>query len=671
MKHILLYFILSFTFSFLIGEVGYGQAIYTSIQGDDCPDENKFFGSCWEITGECSVEDPVVIRPIPPVQQHELTEGDVRVIGQMPIEVVDENGDTLTTMVPDYVVTVDGVREEYEVGVSFTVQAGDTIYFGDGTFLVAQPTIPDPEPIFEIGGTEDCQVIFVVEHEISIGNLHLKDNVKIQVNVGGKLVIDNLTQAGAATVDIIVDGGEIRVNRLVVEAATINTNNTKKTELNITLNNGGIFKVAGLIDLKNNTDLTIKGDGSGLVETEEIALNQGIVVNIDEGGGLKVNSETRINGNSTVFNIKGHFETDELTVAGGRDLGFNAIGNSTVTVHKDVNIRGAAGNSKDPLNPTSITFGGDSDVNIGGNLNVRGNAVVNFDDKSTTVIDGSVNVRGGAVLNVSGQAELDIVGGCVENQTDCEGGLFVDGNSKVKISDTSEVYVCGMQPSANSDQGVRVDLFCDEADGDVPCATYSGCRILPVNFIDIAIEHQQTQRFNTLSWSTSKEWENSHFEIERSIDGTKTFEKIGQVYGRGWTDEVTEYSYDDEKLPLSGGNVFYRLKQVDFNGKYEYSDISGVRVPNVHFTKGVWRAYPNPMVGSDFNLELVDMSLYYDEAITLRVFSSNISSNEMVLHSLHELNQTAASIMSNASKGLWIFEIRWGNKVEHIKVMKK
>jgi len=122
---------------------------------------------------------------------------------------------------------------------------------------------------------------------------------------------------------------------------------------------------------------------------------------------------------------------------------------------------------------------------------------------------------------------------------------------------------------------------------------------------------------------------------------------------------------------LTGGNVFYRLKQVDFNGKFEYSDITAVRVPNVHFTKGVWRAYPNPTEGNEFNLELVDLSQYHDEAITLRVLSSNISSDEMTFRNLQELNQSASAMMANAPKGLWIFEIQWGNKVERIKVMKK
>ncbi|HSJ68853.1 MAG TPA: hypothetical protein VK921_14310, partial [Anditalea sp.] len=196
-------------------------------------------------------------------------------------------------------------------------------------------------------------------------------------------------------------------------------------------------------------------------------------------------------------------------------------------------------------------------------------------------------------------------------------------------------------------------------------------RILPVNFIEFTCEFLSNKRLTNLNWSTSKEWENSHFEIERSVDGSKTFEKIGQVSGVGWTDEVTEYKFEDDKLPLSGGNVFYRLKQVDFNGRYDYSDITALRVPNVHFTKGVWRAYPNPIEGSEFNLELVDLTQYQDETISLRVLSAHIISEENTFINLQELNDTAYEIMANAPAGLWIFEIQWGNKVERIKVMKR
>ncbi len=76
-----------------------------------------------------------------------------------------------------------------------------------------------------------------------------------------------------------------------------------------------------------------------------------------------------------------------------------------------------------------------------------------------------------------------------------------------------------------------------------------------------------------LEWQTATERNNSHFEVERSGDGA-TFEKIGEVAGKGNSVEEVRYSFED-KAPLSGVN-YYRLRQVDFDGAFEYSAVRNV-----------------------------------------------------------------------------------------------
>lgn len=73
-----------------------------------------------------------------------------------------------------------------------------------------------------------------------------------------------------------------------------------------------------------------------------------------------------------------------------------------------------------------------------------------------------------------------------------------------------------------------------------------------------------------ISWKTSSEESNSHFEIQRSEDG-KVFSKIGKVSGAGNSTQEINYSFIDEN-PLNGMN-YYRLKQVDFNGLSTLSEI--------------------------------------------------------------------------------------------------
>jgi hypothetical protein len=77
-----------------------------------------------------------------------------------------------------------------------------------------------------------------------------------------------------------------------------------------------------------------------------------------------------------------------------------------------------------------------------------------------------------------------------------------------------------------------------------------------------------------LSFSTATERNNSHFIIERSADG-KVFENIGRVAGNGNSTSRKDYTFED-KRPLKGIN-YYRLKQVDFDGKFEYSAVVSVQ----------------------------------------------------------------------------------------------
>ena len=76
-----------------------------------------------------------------------------------------------------------------------------------------------------------------------------------------------------------------------------------------------------------------------------------------------------------------------------------------------------------------------------------------------------------------------------------------------------------------------------------------------------------------LTWMTASEINNNYFAVERSIDG-KTWDKIGQVKGNGTTTDVHNYNYTDSNINLLAVSVvYYRLKQVDYNGNYTYSAV--------------------------------------------------------------------------------------------------
>lgn len=101
----------------------------------------------------------------------------------------------------------------------------------------------------------------------------------------------------------------------------------------------------------------------------------------------------------------------------------------------------------------------------------------------------------------------------------------------------------------------------------------------------------------TESWNTQQEINFSHFNIERSQDGS-IWNTIGSIQAKGNSSIETNYSFTDRN-PLSGVN-YYRLKIVDLDGHYEYSEIKVLRsalVTNISFFPNPARDYVNVALG--------------------------------------------------------------------------
>jgi len=94
-----------------------------------------------------------------------------------------------------------------------------------------------------------------------------------------------------------------------------------------------------------------------------------------------------------------------------------------------------------------------------------------------------------------------------------------------------------------------------------------------------------------LRWQTASETNNSGFEIQKSKNGID-WKAIGFIEGHGTTFEQQEYQYNDTN-PFSGIN-YYRLKQIDYDGIFEYSKV--VTVENNHSEKTI-QVFPNPSNG--------------------------------------------------------------------------
>ncbi|RZS95769.1 T9SS type A sorting domain-containing protein [Cecembia calidifontis] len=192
---------------------------------------------------------------------------------------------------------------------------------------------------------------------------------------------------------------------------------------------------------------------------------------------------------------------------------------------------------------------------------------------------------------------------------------------------------------------------------------------LPVVYEDLSLDFDGSLRAVNFSWSTAKEWETSHFEVERALR-IAHFEKIGEVMAAGWSDSKKTYIFRDSLLPLVGGNLFYRLKQINLNGEYEYSKVLSVRIPGMESSNTVWRVFPNPTNGDKFNLELVDSRQYSGEEVQVVLISP--SSKPVILSGkdISSLSSQIHSIISNAPKGVYLIQVGWGNRSEQIRVLK-
>jgi hypothetical protein len=117
---------------------------------------------------------------------------------------------------------------------------------------------------------------------------------------------------------------------------------------------------------------------------------------------------------------------------------------------------------------------------------------------------------------------------------------------------------------------------------------------LPVELLYFEAQ-RTTAQYIDLTWSTASEHNNDFFTVERTTDGIH-FEEIAKVKGAGNVDVIKNYAAVDVH-PLYK-NVYYRLKQTDFDGKFVYSALVAIRSDDI--SKKQFNLFPNPSNGTLF-----------------------------------------------------------------------
>ena len=174
--------------------------------------------------------------------------------------------------------------------------------------------------------------------------------------------------------------------------------------------------------------------------------------------------------------------------------------------------------------------------------------------------------------------------------------------------------------------------------------TTCGClNPLPIDLVsfDASLDGDKVQ----LKWVTSSEINNSHFVLERSLDGIR-FEELGQVAGAGNSSETLIYSFSDER-PFDGIN-YYRLLQVDFDGTSEYFEVITIKTDNEGM---VFNIFPNP-VKNIANLQL-------DENISseAHVEILNINGKLIEVLPINQIGGTKEVNVSNLVSGVYFLRL--------------
>ena len=162
-----------------------------------------------------------------------------------------------------------------------------------------------------------------------------------------------------------------------------------------------------------------------------------------------------------------------------------------------------------------------------------------------------------------------------------EGNYF----SQAQMSNmTSPSYTIAARASVSSDD------FLDDFRAH-PTSLEVNCSLLPVELIEFNVRESNGDAI--LDWSTASEVNNDYFVLERSVNASQWVE-MARVEGHGTTNEQHEYTYTDKYIE-KGRTYYYRLKQYDFDGTNDFSEIRHITILNEESASRAWGVFPNPV----------------------------------------------------------------------------
>lgn len=193
-----------------------------------------------------------------------------------------------------------------------------------------------------------------------------------------------------------------------------------------------------------------------------------------------------------------------------------------------------------------------------------------------------------------------------------------------------------------------------------PFAIWSGAfGALPVELIDF--NATLNAGVVELTWQTATETNNQKFEIYRSTNGEAGFLKIGELQGAGNSNQLLNYRFIDNEGPQQF--VFYKLKQIDFNGEYVYSQIQMVNLKeNNHLISA--NLSPNPAKNQ--------VNVQWENHLKIhQVRLLDKMGKVLLIKPIYPLESETTLILDSYESGYYYIEVLGENYSKTFKLMKK
>jgi hypothetical protein len=324
------------------------------------------------------------------------------------------------------------------------------------------------------------------------------------------------------------------------------------------------------------TSWSAGGGGAGGVLAGTISVSAlSYPVTVGAGGGSHLNGSNSIfNGQTALGGGRGGNlnENGALGGSGGGGGSSNAIGGTGTAG------QGSAGGNTTGGSWQSAGGGGAGGIggsSLGGQTAAAGNGGIGISSSISGISQNYAGGGGAGGYYSSGTASHG--GGA--------GGAFLQNGNSATANTGSGGGGAGDQGGVGGNGGSGIVIIRYLTAGPVPIDLLDFTAILNNNKVN-------------LNWRTATEINNNYFTVERSKDGIN-FEFVAKVQGAGNSTTTKQYVTLDEK-PYQGLS-FYRLKQTDFDGKFNYS-----KIVYINFKKDISKEvtiYPNP-VTNELNMEI-------------------------------------------------------------------